>query len=69
MKSGRIVLEETSEELENNPDVKEFYLGVTEHGRRKNYREVKVINAVNAGYSAFISPLLTINTHFRVCKI
>jgi branched-chain amino acid transport system ATP-binding protein len=41
MESGRVVLEGTSEELKNNPDVKEFYLGLTEHGGRKNYREVK----------------------------
>ena len=41
MESGRIVLEGTSQELKDNPDVREFYLGVTEGGGRKSYREVK----------------------------
>lgn len=41
MESGRIVLEGTAAELKNNPDVKEFYLGVTEGGGRKSYRDVK----------------------------
>jgi branched-chain amino acid transport system ATP-binding protein len=41
MESGRIVLEGTSQELRDNPDVREFYLGVTEGGGRKSYREVK----------------------------
>ncbi len=41
MESGRIVLEGTAAELKDNPDVKEFYLGVTEGGGRKSYRDVK----------------------------
>jgi branched-chain amino acid transport system ATP-binding protein len=41
MESGRVVLEGTASELKDNPDVKEFYLGVTEAGGRKSYREVK----------------------------
>lgn len=41
MESGRIVLEGTAAELKDNPDVKEFYLGVTESGGRKSYRDVK----------------------------
>lgn len=41
MEGGRIVMEGASAELANNPDVKEFYLGVTEHGNRKSFREVK----------------------------
>lgn len=40
MENGRIVLEGTSEELMNNPDVREFYLGMHAQGR-KRYREVK----------------------------
>ena len=27
--------------LLNNADIKEFYLGISEHGERKNYRDVK----------------------------
>ncbi len=41
MEGGRIVMEGDSAELASNPDVKEFYLGVTEHGNRKSFREVK----------------------------
>ena len=41
MESGRIVLEGTAAELKDNPDVREFYLGVTESGGRKSYRDVK----------------------------
>ncbi|MGB5620832.1 MAG: ABC transporter ATP-binding protein [Desulfobacterales bacterium] len=41
MESGKIVLEGSSKELRNNPDVKEFYMGVTQGGRRKSFKEVK----------------------------
>ena len=41
MESGKIVLEGPSEELRNNPDVKEFYMGVTQGGGRKSFKEVK----------------------------
>lgn len=41
MEGGRIVMEGESAELASNPDVKEFYLGVTEQGSRKSFREVK----------------------------
>ncbi len=41
MESGKVVLEGTSTELKTNPDVREFYMGVTEGGGRKSYREVK----------------------------
>lgn len=41
MENGRIVLDDTSEKLKNNEDVKEFYLGLTDVGSRKSYREVK----------------------------
>src|SRR5680860_1465014 len=40
MEQGRIVLEGTAAELSENPDVKEFYLGLGEGGQ-KSYREVK----------------------------
>ena len=41
MESGRIVLEGEPAVLADNPDVREFYLGLTEVGKRKSYREVK----------------------------
>ncbi|RMF43490.1 MAG: ABC transporter ATP-binding protein [Anaerolineae bacterium] len=41
MENGRIVLEGTPAELRENADVREFYLGLTEVGQRKSYREVK----------------------------
>ena len=41
METGKIVLEGPSKELKNNPDVKEFYMGVTQGGRRKSFKDVK----------------------------
>jgi branched-chain amino acid transport system ATP-binding protein len=41
MENGRIVLEGPSEKLRENEDVKEFYLGLSDKGKRKSYREVK----------------------------
>lgn len=41
MENGRIVLDGTPADLKNNADVREFYLGLTEVGKRKSYREVK----------------------------
>ena len=41
MENGRIVLDGTSEELNSNEDIKEFYLGLTQVGERKSYRDVK----------------------------
>ena len=41
MESGKIVLEGPSEDLKQNPDVKEFYMGITEGGGRKSFKEVK----------------------------
>ncbi|AXH96414.1 ABC transporter ATP-binding protein [Ornithinimicrobium avium] len=41
MEQGRIVLEGPARELQENPDVKEFYLGLGEEGGRKSYRDVK----------------------------
>ena len=40
LEQGRIVLEGTARQLTENPDVKEFYLGLGEGGR-KSYRDVK----------------------------
>jgi branched-chain amino acid transport system ATP-binding protein len=41
MENGRIVLDGTAEFLKNNEDVKEFYIGLSAMGEKKNYREVK----------------------------
>jgi branched-chain amino acid transport system ATP-binding protein len=41
MENGRIVLEGAAATLRENADIKEFYLGLTEVGARKSYREVK----------------------------
>ena len=41
MENGRVVLEGTADTLRHNADIKEFYLGLSEVGSRKSYREVK----------------------------
>ncbi|MEJ3742743.1 ABC transporter ATP-binding protein [Actinomycetes bacterium KLBMP 9797] len=41
MESGRIMLDGTAAELADNPDVKEFYLGLGEADHRRRYRDVK----------------------------
>ena len=41
MENGRIVLDGTAEQLADNADIKEFYLGLTAVGERKSYRNVK----------------------------
>src|SRR6185437_3869351 len=41
MENGRIVLEGSAASLRENADIKEFYLGLTEVGGRKSYRDVK----------------------------
>ncbi len=41
MENGRIVLEGDPTALRDNADVREFYLGLTEVGQRKSYRDVK----------------------------
>jgi branched-chain amino acid transport system ATP-binding protein len=41
MESGKIVLEGESKALQENPDVKEFYMGVSKGGSRKSFKEVK----------------------------
>ncbi len=41
MEDGRIVLDGTPAELAANADVREFYLGLTDVGSRKSYRDVK----------------------------
>ena len=41
MENGRIVLEGPADALQQNSDIKEFYLGLNEVGARKSYRDVK----------------------------
>jgi branched-chain amino acid transport system ATP-binding protein len=41
METGRVVLDGTAAQLADNADIKEFYLGLTQLGERKSYREVK----------------------------
>ena len=41
METGRIVLDGEAEQLSQNADIKEFYLGLTAVGERKSYRDVK----------------------------
>ena len=41
MENGRIVLDGSADFLQNNEDVKEFYLGLSAMGTQKSYRDVK----------------------------
>jgi branched-chain amino acid transport system ATP-binding protein len=41
MDNGRIVLDGPAEQLAENEDIKEFYLGLTQLGERKSYRDIK----------------------------
>ena len=41
MENGKIVMENSAEELRENPDVKEFYLGATTSGVTKSYKNMK----------------------------
>jgi branched-chain amino acid transport system ATP-binding protein len=41
MDNGRVVLDGPAEQLRENEDIKEFYLGLTQLGGRKSYRDVK----------------------------
>jgi branched-chain amino acid transport system ATP-binding protein len=41
METGRIVMDDTSETLRENEDIKDFYLGLTDKGGRKSFRDVK----------------------------
>ena len=41
METGRIVMDDHSEKLLQNPDIKDFYLGLTDVGGRKSFRNVK----------------------------
>jgi branched-chain amino acid transport system ATP-binding protein len=41
METGRIVMDDSSEKLAQNEDIKDFYLGLTDKGGRKSFRDVK----------------------------
>ena len=41
MEGGRIVLNGTTEQLKDNEDVKEFYLGMSDSHEKKSYRDLK----------------------------
>ena len=41
IENGRIVLDGPAAKLRENKDVQEFYMGLSELGKRKSYREVK----------------------------
>jgi branched-chain amino acid transport system ATP-binding protein len=41
METGRVVLDGPAAQLADNADIKEFYLGLTQLGERKSYRDVK----------------------------
>ena len=41
MENGKVVLDGPADILKNNDDVKEFYLGLSEVGSKKSYKDVK----------------------------
>ena len=41
MENGRIVMDGPAEKVKDNPDIKEFYLGLGELGSKKSYKDVK----------------------------
>ncbi len=41
MESGKIVLDDTVEKLKENEDIKMFYLGLTEMGAKRSYKDAK----------------------------
>ena len=41
MENGRVVMDGPAEKLRDNEDIKEFYLGLSNVGSRKSYKEVK----------------------------
>jgi branched-chain amino acid transport system ATP-binding protein len=41
MENGKIVMDGPSKKLKENPDVREFYLGLTEEAKKKRFSEVK----------------------------
>jgi len=41
LENGRLVMHDTSDKLRENPDIRDFYLGLSDIGERKSFREVK----------------------------
>jgi branched-chain amino acid transport system ATP-binding protein len=41
MENGRIVMDGPASKLKENEDIKEFYLGLSQVGQRKSYKDVK----------------------------
>lgn len=41
LETGRVVMDGTADGLRDNQDIKEFYLGLTDLGTRKSFRDVK----------------------------
>jgi branched-chain amino acid transport system ATP-binding protein len=41
LENGRLVMHDTSEKLKENPDIRDFYLGLSDIGERKSFRRVK----------------------------
>jgi branched-chain amino acid transport system ATP-binding protein len=41
MENGRIVMDGPADQLKDNEDIKEFYLGLSGVGQKKSYRDVK----------------------------
>ena len=41
LENGRLVMHGTSEKLRENPDIRDFYLGLSDIGERKSFRQVK----------------------------
>jgi branched-chain amino acid transport system ATP-binding protein len=41
LETGRVVMDGEAERLRENPDIRDFYLGLTDLGARKSFRAVK----------------------------
>ncbi|MBU2552209.1 MAG: ABC transporter ATP-binding protein [Proteobacteria bacterium] len=41
MENGRIVMDGSADKMMQNEDIKEFYLGMSSGGKKKNFREIK----------------------------
>lgn len=41
MENGKVVLDGPVEKLKDNEDIREFYMGLSQVGEKKSYREVK----------------------------
>jgi branched-chain amino acid transport system ATP-binding protein len=41
MENGRVVMDGSAAQLKDNEDIKEFYLGLSQVGQRKSYRDIK----------------------------